>query len=258
MKRTVSIAMFVIFLLSTAVLAQTLEDIKWYTEDYPPYNYLENDCPTGIAVDLLLAMWVKAGVNKSILDIKLVPWARGVRTIKAMPDTCLFSTRITAERKDIFGWKYVYPIPQASMDSNSHIIAKKSSKIRFNSIDDLKKYEKNFGVVRDDVGAAFLREAGVNVSKIDNVATPDLLIKKLYKGRHDVISYGFSPTMVKMKKMGVDPTDYEIVYTFPNRPLGYAFHHSTDPEIIKRFQKALNELYLDGTADGILQKYIKD
>ena len=255
MKKTIVITIFFLFIFLSTSVAQTLEDVKWYTEEYPPYNYVENGVTKGISVDLLLAVWKKAGLNKTLMDIQVVPWARGVRIIKSIPGTCLFSTTLTAERKEILGWKYVYPIPRVTEDSINHIVAKKSKKIKFNSIDDIKKYSGNFGVIRDDIGASLLVEAGVNADKLDKTVTPESLIMKLHKGRHDVISYGFPTTVAILKKMGIDPTYYEIVYSFPMRPTGYAFHHNTDPAIIKKLQKALDDLYLDGTAEKILHKY---
>ncbi len=100
-------------------------------------------------------------------------------------------------------------------------------------------------------------EAGINLDKLDKTVTPDSLIMKLHKGRHDVISYGFPTTVGILKKMGIDPTYYEIVYTFPMRPTGYAFPNNIDPKIIRKLQKALDELHLDGTAEKILEKYQK-
>ena len=117
-----------IILFSTMSTAQTLEDISWYTEEYPPYNYVENGNAKGIAVDLLLAVWKKMGLNKTVKDIKVVPWARGVKMIKTKPGTCLFSTTLTSERKDVLGWKFVYPIPLMNENPENHLIAKKNKK----------------------------------------------------------------------------------------------------------------------------------
>jgi len=246
-----------IFLFSTVSIAQTLEDIKWYTEDYPPYNYKENGNVKGIAVDLLLALWKKAGLNKNAKDIKIVPWARGVKMIKTKPGTCLFSTTLTSERKDVLGWKFVYPIPLENEDPENHLIAKKSMKIIFGSSEDLLKYDGKYGVIRGDIGEGFLVEAGVNSANFDKAANSISLIKKLDIGRYDIISFSFSTAVTKMKEVGIDPSKYEIIYSFPPKPMGFAFYHNTDAAILKKLQDALDALHSDGTAEAIRQKYLK-
>lgn len=254
MKRNVSILLFVILGFVSFGFTQTLEDIEWYTEEYPPYNYVENGVIRGLSVDILLLVWAKTGVNKTRKDIHAVPWARGVRTIKTTPGTCLFTTSITAERKETLGWKFVFPVPQIS-DDVSHIIAKKTIGLKFHSIENLKAYNGSFGVVRGDVGASLLVNAGVNPKRIDKAPTPESLITKLIMGRHDLISYGFPTTRAIMIKKGINPDDYEIVFSFPNRPHGYAFHRNTSPKVIDRLQKALDELYREGTVQKIMEKY---
>jgi len=255
MKKFILVVLFTLF--TTLVVGQTLEEIEWITEEYPPYNYQKDKVIKGIAVDLLIEMWKKAGLKKTTKDIRVWPWNRGVKTIKSIPGTCLFSTTITSERKDIFGWKFVFPIPQISDESGNHLIANKSKKIKFYSVDDLKKYDKKYGVVRGDVGEGLLLESGVNDSKLDKTSSPESLVKKLAAGRIDVVSYGHSTVVAKMKEAGLDPDLFEIVYSFPNKPMGYAFHHSTNPEILKKLQKALDELHKDGTAEKIRRKYVK-
>jgi polar amino acid transport system substrate-binding protein len=255
MKKLILLVSIILF--SSVSIAQTLEDIKWYTEEYPPYNYVKDGNTQGIAVDLILEIWKKLGLNKTVKDIKVVPWARGVKMIKTKPGTCLFSTTLTNERKDVLGWKFVYPIPLANEEPENHIIAKKNKKIMFGSIDALKEYKGKFGVVRGDLGEGLLVEAGVNSTKLDKAANSISLIKKLDIGRYDVISYSFATASTKMKAVGIDPSHYEIVFSFPSKQMGYAFYHSTDAAILKKMQDALDSLHSDGTADVIRVKYIR-
>ncbi|MBA4367458.1 MAG: ABC transporter substrate-binding protein [Desulfobacterium sp.] len=255
MKKVIVILMMV--LISSVCAAESLENITWITEEYPPYNFVENGVTKGIAVDLLVAVWKKVGVNKNAGDIKVWPWNRGVNYINTKPDTCLFSTTITNERKNVLGWKFAFPIPQVSHESSNHLIAPKNKGIKFNSLDEVKKYGKKFGVVRGDVGSSLLFEAGINQDLLDEAAGPNELVKKFDKGRFDVASYGFTTIVTKMKEEGVDPEKYEVVFTFPPAYMGYAFHKDTDPALLEKIQKALNELHADGTAEKIRQQYLK-
>ena len=252
MKHIIFIVITLLF--STVVFAQSIEDITWDTEEYPPYNYSENGVATGIAVELLVAMWKKAGVAKTPKDINVLPWARGVNNLENNPGSCLFSTTITPKRQHELGYKFVFPIPQVSEDSGNHIIARKSKNIKINAINDLKAHK--IGVVSKDVGQSLIEAAKVSASNIDKCNNGNTLVKKLKKGRYDIISYGFSTAVNKMKEEGVDPSEFEIVYTFPPLPMGYAFHKDTDPNLLKMFQAILDGLHKDGTAETILKKYL--
>jgi len=255
MKKFILFVSIVLF--SSVGIAQTLEDITWYTEEYPPYNFVKDGKLQGITVDLLLEVWKKVGLNKTINDIKVVPWARGVKMIKTKPGTCLFGTTLTSERKDVLGWKFVYPIPLVNDEPENHVIARKGKNISFNSIEDLKTYKGKYGVVRGDVGEGLLIGAGVNPAKLDKTANPESLVKKLEKGRYDLISYSFTTASKKMKEYGIDPSKFEIVFAFPPKPMGYAFYHSTDHAILQQMQKALDALHSDGTAERIRLKYVE-
>lgn len=245
------------FVLQASALAGSLDDVVWVTEEYPPFNYRENGEVKGMSVDVLAKIWEKAGLKKTAKDIKLYPWARGVKMAKTKPNTCLFTTTLTAERQNDFGWKFVYPLPQVSTESRNRIMALKSKNISFASAADLKKYAGKFGVVNGDIGASLLAGAGVGTAQMDANGSPDSLIKKFKAGRFDVISYAYDTTIAKMKEHGLDMDKYEVVYNFPNAPVGLAFHRDTDQAVVDSLQKILDELIASGVVEEIRQRYIK-
>jgi polar amino acid transport system substrate-binding protein len=78
MKKIVAL----ILLLCGAATAQTaeeaarqIESIQWMTEDYPPYNYTDEEDGQlkGITVDILMEMFQKAGVKLTRKDLKVLP-----------------------------------------------------------------------------------------------------------------------------------------------------------------------------------------
>lgn len=58
---------------STGESEDVSEDLVFVTEDYPPYNYVENGTAQGIAVDLLLEAFQKTGSTISAYDIRVLP-----------------------------------------------------------------------------------------------------------------------------------------------------------------------------------------
>lgn len=241
---------------ASLVTAQALEDINWLTEEYPPFNYKEDGELKGIAVDFLVEIWKKLGVKKTKADIKLVPWARGVKTLESQPNTCLFSTTLTANRLNVRGWKFAYPIPRIREDSENQLIARVDKNLSFNSVNDVLNYKGNFGVVRGDVGASLLLDLGVGDHKLERTSEPKQLTLMLHAGRFDVASYSIDAMQKAMNQEGIDPTLYENIYAFPLSPLGYAFHHNIHPKILKKIQQAIDELHAEGVAEEIVQRYM--
>jgi len=70
------------------------------------------------------------------------------------------------------------------------------------------------------------------------------------------MSYGYPTLESLLKEEKIDKDLFEIVYTFPPLPMGYAFNKDTDPALIKELQKALDSVHADGTADKIRKKYL--
>ena len=251
MKKVIFVLIFIAF--ASIAAAQTLNDLTWVTEEYPPYNFSENGQTKGIAVDVLLEVWKRVGIHKTAKDIAIYPWARGVSTMESTKGCCLFATTMTPRRKNVLGYRFFSPIP-GKTESGNHIIAPKSAHIKIASQDDLKKYR--IGVVLDDVGQDLVAEAKVPKDHIDTCNNGNQLVNKMAKKRFDVMSYEFRTVQDLMKENKIDSNLYEIVYTFPPLKMGYAFNKATDPALIKELQKALDSVYSDGTAEKIRKKYM--
>ena len=55
-------------------------------------------------------------------------------------------------------------------------------KIKFDSLDKIKNYKKNFGVVRNDIGELLLLNAGVSDDRLNKTPTPEFLANTITKG----------------------------------------------------------------------------
>ncbi len=238
---------FSLWLAAGHVQSQTMEDIQWVTEDYPPLNFQENGVPKGIAVDILLEMWKKVSLNKTAADIKFYPWARAYAMAQEQRNVCLFTTSITEPRKALFN--FVGPNKGADVG----IFAKKGQ-LKLSSLEDLKKLK--IGVKRDDISERLLLDSGVTLN-LYPVVQGDQLIGMLNLNRVDAISLNSYAAPWEMKKAGLDPANYEMAYTLRvSQPSGFAFSKDIDPTLINRLQNAFDELKADGTVDRIRAKYL--
>ncbi|MBF0286681.1 MAG: ABC transporter substrate-binding protein [SAR324 cluster bacterium] len=236
---------------STSLFAQSVDDLEFITENYAPYNYKKDGKIQGIAVDALVEMFKIVGSQKTLEDIKLWPWARGYKIVQQKKNTSLFSTTRTEAREKLFKW--VGPLSP----SNIVLLAKKSRRIKLNSVDELNSNEyKKTAAIRDDAGELILLGLGVPPNRIERTNSGLSGIRMLEKNKVDMLAYGHVVGLWYIKELGFDPGEFEAVYVLKKSYLYYAFHKDTDDKIITQLQKALDELKANGKLEKISKKYV--
>ncbi len=252
MRRVHLLLMFILFLPGW-LYAQSEPSVLVMTEDLPPFNFIEDGQITGISTEIVRHIFRETGVVMKQGDIQLYPWARAYHIIKHTPETALFSMARTAEREELFRW--VGPLHNVVIG----VVAKKDRKIDIRTIDDFKRYR--IGTVRDGAPEQLLIKAGVPLENLERLALPEQNIRKLCAGRIDLFAFNVQTVQYKMVKMGVDPDDFETVYILKTPSLYLALHKDTDPELINKLQKSLDELKkpnMDGVVpfNQIVDKYL--
>ncbi len=241
--------LLLICIVSGSAAAESVDDIVFMTEQYPPYNLEKDNKLQGIAVDMLALMLQRVGAKQAREDIKLLPWARGYKRVLSEPNTCLFSTTRTEEREHLFKW--VGPIASGQVG----LIARKDRNIKIDSVKDLERYK--IGTIRDDVAELYLVDTGISVDDMERVAETVLNIRKLNRGRIDLWAYGENVAMWEFKANGFNPADYESVHVLSRQNLYYAFHKDTSDSVIQKLQAALDTVKADGTYGQILDRYLR-
>ena len=210
------------------------EKIHFMIEENPPYNFWVDEKIQGIAVDILSAITKGTEYQVTADEIEMIPWARGYKIVQTTPGTCLFSMGRTEEREKQFKW--VGPFIELSIG----LIAKKSNHITINSIEDLPAYR--IGTIRDGAPEQLLVAAGYPANKVERVTKPEQNIKKLARNRIDLLAFNTDSTRYTMTHMGLNPDDYETVFSLKNIWLYYAFNKETDDTIIKELNRSLDQL----------------
>lgn len=248
-------------LFSTFVNSASLNDISWYTEEYPPWNYTENGELKGYYVDVLLELWKKVGIDKTRDDIKVIPWARGYHYLKTDPNTALFSMARTEEREKL-GILWVGPL---ETNKRTAIFAKKAKNYKFDSIEQVNKEFSKGGIGsvnkigslnKGATGQIFLQIGGTTKA-LHRVNTVDQLFGMLESDRVSAITYNYANALYVMKKFKMKPSEYEVIYYMsPPKTGGYfGFNKDTDPALIETLQMALDELWQEGIVDKYYQEY---
>lgn len=250
MKKRMSIVAALVFVLAfcfiTIAGASPVDNMKFFTEDYPPFNMMGADGKlTGVGVETLVEIFKRCESKHTLDDIKLVPWARGYKDLQEDPTVCLFSMGQTEERLPNFKW--VGPFFVNTFDA----FALKSRGIKVNSKEDLVNLKA--GVIRDDIGENLAKAA--NIKHIESTATTESNVKKLQEGRIDIWVFSQNGLKLQLDKMKLNVDDFEKVWQLSESRLFYAFNKDADDAVISAMQKALDEMKADGTHAAILAKY---
>jgi polar amino acid transport system substrate-binding protein len=131
-------------------------------------------------------------------------------------------------------------------------LTKNASGIKINSLDDAKKV-KAIGVSRDSASHQFLTQNGFTNADAEGEAVGQA--KKLMIGRISLWYTAELTGYLIAKDAGVDTNQMEVAYVVDKMVLYMAFNKNTSDEIVKKWQKALDDMKADGTYNKILAKY---
>lgn len=231
-------------------LGQSLDDLTLITEEYPPFNFTEYGLHRGIATDALIEMLGAAGTLISHKDIASLPWARGYRIARRGPMVLLYSMTRTEAREKLFKW--VGPIVEAKIV----LLAKKSSKIALDRLDQLNDQQLKVGVVLDDVGHQLLQQQGINDRLITPLNQGAYLAQMLMEGRIDLAAYDELVIDWYLRQAGADPREFIPVHTLETSGYYYALSFDTSDELVALLQKELDRLKQRGRLEEIVKSYL--
>jgi polar amino acid transport system substrate-binding protein len=219
---------------TTAPVTTSPEKLTFLTEEYPPFNYLENGVAQGISVDLLMEAYKEMGTPVTPDRIQVLPWHVAYNTALSKNNTVLFGMQRLPEREKLFKWAG----PFAS--ERMVLFAERGKGITIAGPEDLKKYR--IGVIRDDTAATQLRSLGVPSSNLIAAESVPQLISLMQEGKIDLWCYAnFAGRQFAEKSTG-NPNYFDVVYTLETIDIYYAFNNQTPDAVVGAFQKSLDKL----------------
>ena len=233
MRRFIIWLFFIMVTPVSVFAAQDSDQLVILTEEYPPFNYMENGTISGTATEIVLEILERIGSKLTLDDIRLIPWARSYKELLLTKNTVLYSIVRSEHREKLFKW--VCPVGCNTVG----IIARKRDRVVIEKPEDYEKYR--IGVVREDIGHQLMRKL-IPEQDLDITNSSESNLLKLKEGRIDMFPYDVAVADYVLAKLGLVPSDYEVVSVLDQSPLCIAFNKDTDDAIIEAFQEALDEI----------------
>lgn len=220
--------------------AQAAEPITFYTEEYPPFNFINDQGEIdGISTRLLQEALTTIDRPVSFL---LVPWARAFSEARLRPGNCVYSTARTAEREAMFRW--VGPLLQTEWAA----FALPGHSIEATSLEELKGLR--VGSFHEDAISIYVANQGVSII---NASRDSENLKRLTSGLIDVWVTGSDVAEAVGASAGVQ---LERLFTFRRSEIYLACHRSIPNSFLKRLQTRLDQLKEEGRSRQIWQQVL--
>lgn len=242
----ISALLIALFLLIRPVWAA---DLVAVTEQWPPFNYADDrGTVTGLSTDILRQALDNAGLSA---EFRLLPWARAYDTAQTTAGVFIFTILRTPARDSLFQW--VGPIVPG-LSVNLYRL-KTRSDISINTLEDAKRYTT--AVMHDGSSQLFLQSRGFEFGRnIEVASSNELGIKKLFRGRVDLIS-GNAPAMATLaRSVGHSLSELEMVLPLYDNDLYIATAAHTPKALVDKLQAGIDAIPPE-TIDYIVQSYLR-
>ncbi len=242
MKRASGFFLSAFFIFFAACSAAA--DLTIITEEFPPFNYTEAGRLTGVTTQVVQEITRRLQITS---EIQVLPWARGYKRLLTEPNVVLFTTARTRERESLFHW--VGPIYIFRLG----FYARKTDALHIDSLE-AAKHVRAIATYKDDFREQILKSLGF--TNLDSSNSPQSNIRKLVSGRVDLWFFDNIGTPKMAREAGIDPNEFEEVFTFQQHYSFIAISKQTSPAIVRQWQAALDEMKSDGTFWWLTRKWL--
>lgn len=224
----------------------TGKKLRIICEDFRPYSYLENNQVKGISADIVRGIMDNMGLEKMDIEVT-TDWEAAFDLLKTTDNVALFTTDLTANRKDIFQW--VGPI---SMSTTS-FVGLKSSGFKITSINEAKDLP-SVGVVTGYSTTELLQAK--NFQNLVMYNTLNEAVAALYAGTVSSVFDLTQPILMTAANDGKDTDLLTDLFVYSTIQGYIAFSEGVSPKLAEAWQKELDQLKTEGFVQDIYDKYL--
>lgn len=222
------------------------EPYRVVTEEWAPYNYLENNQLTGMTTDIVRAIMALTGDD---FQVQLLPSMRSTHALQKRPRTIMFSLFRTAEREPLYKWvgpiveESIYPYQLASapqqLDSREQLLRAPQITTR------------QAGLVPEQLEAQ-------GFGNLDKSATSNLQLYRMLLAGRTAIIIGDTASGVAYYSnvLHIAPgTLRKIPVELYRSSLYIAFSRDSDDKLVAAWSRALEQLRHSGELAQIQRRY---
>lgn len=226
---------------------QKLVDYHWLTEDYPPYNFMDdNGAIVGIFPDTLAEIYQELNIPLKQNSIEVVPWARLYHIMEHDMNSAAFSMVKTPERDRKF---MLVALPNRTRVSIM-VLEKNYQRFLKTPLSKL-----TIAVVRDDIGQQLLISQRIEALQKETTSALSMINMLVY-GRVDAIAYAEEVTYYQDKKLGFAHDKIVPLLNLDNQSQNsFVFHKQTSQCLKTLFTSAIERLETKGKLAHIWRKY---
>ncbi len=220
------------------------QELVIVTEDFPPYNYMQDGKISGISTEVVQAVLKQAKLESVT---KSFPWARAYMLAMHKKNHLIYSIARIPERENLFHW-----VGAISPYQTSFFKLKEREEIKVSNLNDAKKY--SIGCSIADVNTIYLEEKGF--TNLEQMPDDSQNLTKLIHGRVDMIVYEENSFVYKIKELGLEPSMFERVYRLEELTdeLYMALSKTSDLTLFNKLRAGLKAIKDNGVYSKIHQK----
>jgi polar amino acid transport system substrate-binding protein len=218
------------------------EELKFLSNDFPPYTYSTDKGGAGAMHDIVMEIVHRLGYKNSV---EFVPWARARFEAENNSNIIIIPLARTKDREEKYTWLLHV------LDDPYVIVAMKDSKVDISTIEAAKKLK--IGILSGSVADSLLHE--LNFSDIEPVTNDVQNVKKLKLGRIDAWVAPLSCIGQYKDSANIGKEDFRvgIELTKLNEYIGAS--KSFNKNTIELWNKTFSAMKKDGTYQSIMKKY---
>ncbi|WP_181905176.1 substrate-binding periplasmic protein [Aestuariispira insulae] len=214
------------------------------TEEYAPFNYLEDGRLTGIGADMVRAMSEMLGIP---FKARILPWKRAYQQALTDPDTALFSTTRLPTREEDFQW--VGPL----FEVQDYLFGNDQFAMEINNLDEAR-----------DVGSILVQNGGgshvylksLGFQNLQPYTVTDKQLVMLTMGRVDLIYLSDLSAYYQLRINGMASDKIKPVFRLKKAELYLVFAKTADPQIVASWQDAFEQVRATGRREQIIRRYL--
>ena len=211
--------------------------IDLVTDDYPPFQYMENGELKGLSVEITQAVFQRMGYS---VTINIYPWARALDMVKKGETDGIFLIYKNPEREMLW---LDYPEEPVLLDMQSMDTLTDSNINYQGDLTALTPY--TIGTMRDyDYGPDFMTAIQNRTLRVEPASNNMHNLDKLLTGHIDIMADSWYVTRYNAKRRGVSDKIKTLKPLIRQPPIYLAFSkkRSFEADFLKRYNQTLLEL----------------